>query len=62
MLKDENLQMLIAKGAQTLDIKKAAQNAGMITLRQDGLLKALDGLTTIEEVERATGELGRAEI
>jgi len=62
LLKDENLQTLIAKGAQTLEIKKAAQVAGMTTLRQDGLLKALDGLTTIEEVERVTGELGKAEL
>jgi len=62
LLKDENLQTLIAKGAQTLEIKKAAQAAGMLTLRQDGLLKALDGLTTIEEIERVTGELEKTEI
>jgi type II secretory ATPase GspE/PulE/Tfp pilus assembly ATPase PilB-like protein len=58
LIKDENLQTLIAKGAQTLEIKKAGQAAGMLTLRQDGLLKAFDGLTSIEEVERVTGELG----
>jgi type II secretory ATPase GspE/PulE/Tfp pilus assembly ATPase PilB-like protein len=62
MIKDENLQNLFAKGAQTLEIKKAAQEAGMITLRQDGLIKALEGLTTIDEVERVTGELEKAEI
>ncbi len=62
LLKDESLQTLLAKGAQTLEIKKAAQAGGMTTLRQDGLLKALDGLTTIEEVERVTGELGKAEL
>jgi len=62
MIKDENLQNLFAKGAQTLEIKKAAQAGGMITLRQDGLLKALDGLTSIDEVERVTGELEKAEI
>jgi len=57
LLKDENLQNLIAKQAQTLEIQKAAQAAGMLTLRQDGLLKALDGITSIEEVKRVTGEL-----
>ena len=57
LLKNEKLQNLIAKGAQTLEIQKAAQEAGMLTLRQDGLLKALDGITSIEEVERATGGL-----
>jgi type IV pilus assembly protein PilB len=62
MIKDENLQNLFAKGAQTLEIKKAAQVSGMITLRQDGLLKALDGLTSLDEVERVTGEIEEAEI
>ncbi len=61
MVKDENLQTLFAKGASTLEIKKAAPAAGMMTLRQDGLLKALDGLTSIDEVERVTGELGKTE-
>jgi type IV pilus assembly protein PilB len=62
LIKDENLQTLFAKGAQTLEIKKAAQAAGMITLRQEGLIKCLDGITTIDEVERVTGELAKAEI
>jgi type II secretory ATPase GspE/PulE/Tfp pilus assembly ATPase PilB-like protein len=62
LVKDENLQTLFAKGAQTLEIKKAAQAAGMITLRQDGLIKALAGQTTIDEIERVTGELEKAEI
>jgi type II secretory ATPase GspE/PulE/Tfp pilus assembly ATPase PilB-like protein len=31
------------------DIAKAA---GMITMAQDGILKALDGLTTVDEVFR----------
>jgi type II secretory ATPase GspE/PulE/Tfp pilus assembly ATPase PilB-like protein len=34
----------------------------MITLRQDGLLKVLDGLTSIDEVERVTGELSKMEM
>jgi len=29
---------------------------GMVTMKQDGLLKVLEGTTTIEEVERVTGE------
>jgi type II secretory ATPase GspE/PulE/Tfp pilus assembly ATPase PilB-like protein len=62
MIKDEVLQAIMAKGASTLEIKKAAQAGGMITLRQDGLLKALDGLTSIEEIERVTGELEKTEL
>jgi type II secretory ATPase GspE/PulE/Tfp pilus assembly ATPase PilB-like protein len=29
---------------------------GMILMRVDGLIKVLEGITTIEEVERVTGE------
>lgn len=61
LIKNENLQNLIAKGGQTLEIKKAAQAAGMLTLRQDGLLKAIQGITSLEEVERVTGEIGKPE-
>jgi type II secretory ATPase GspE/PulE/Tfp pilus assembly ATPase PilB-like protein len=31
-------------------IQELAAQAGMLTMAQDGLLKALDGMTTIEEV------------
>jgi type IV pilus assembly protein PilB len=36
------------------DILKQAQEEGMITMRQDGILKSLEGLTTIDEVIRMT--------
>ena len=29
---------------------------GMVSMRQDGLIKVLEEITTIEEVERVTGE------
>jgi type IV pilus assembly protein PilB len=38
------------------EIKKAAYTQGMISIQQDGIIKALKGLTTIEEVMRATRE------
>ncbi len=41
---------LIAKRADTDEIRKAAQRAGMKMLRDDGLLKAAAGQTTLEEV------------
>ncbi len=37
-------------------IVKIAREEGMITIRQDGILKALDGITTLEEVLRVTAE------
>lgn len=46
-------EMVIGRSG-TNEILKQAQSEGMITMRQDGLLKALEGLTTIDEVFRVT--------
>ena len=40
--------------ASTWEIKKAAIAAGMKTLRDDGWLKVIDGVTSVEEVQRMT--------
>jgi type IV pilus assembly protein PilB len=50
------IQGLIMKQATSSEIEKAAQAEGMITMRQDGYLKALEGLTTINEVNRVAAE------
>ena len=39
------------------EFKKVAVGQGMITMAQDGLLKALEGITDVEEVFRVTGEV-----
>jgi type II secretory ATPase GspE/PulE/Tfp pilus assembly ATPase PilB-like protein len=36
------------------EVQAHADKQGMITIKQDGLLKVLLGLTTLEEVERVT--------
>jgi type II secretory ATPase GspE/PulE/Tfp pilus assembly ATPase PilB-like protein len=43
------------KGASTQDIEKAAIASGMITMRQDGILKVIEGKTTLKEVTRVIG-------
>jgi len=43
------------KGASTQDIEKAAIASGMITMRQDGILKVIEGKTTLQEVTRVIG-------
>ena len=50
------LQVIINSGPTELKIIEEAKRQGMITLRQDGILKALDGLVSIEEVLRETSE------
>jgi type IV pilus assembly protein PilB len=48
----EPIQDLIIKHAPSSTIQRAAQAQAMITMRQDGYLKALRGLTTLLEVNR----------
>jgi type II secretory ATPase GspE/PulE/Tfp pilus assembly ATPase PilB-like protein len=36
-------------------VRELAHDQGMITIRQDGVLKALDGVTTVDEVRRVAG-------
>jgi type IV pilus assembly protein PilB len=48
----EAIQDLIIKHAPSSTIQRAAQAQGMISMRQDGYLKALAGLTTLAEVNR----------
>lgn len=48
----EQIQELILKHAPSSEIQKVAEAQGMVTMRQDGYLKALDGYTTLAEVNR----------
>lgn len=48
----EEIQQLILQRATATEIQKVAQKQGMVTMREDGYLKALDGMTTLDEVNR----------
>ncbi len=50
------VQGLITSRASSLQIQNVAIQQGMITMRQDGYLKALTGVTTLEEVNRVTSD------
>ncbi len=52
----EEIQELIIKRATSAEIQKLAQAQGMVKMRQDGYLKALAGMTSIEEVNRVAAE------
>lgn len=54
LLVDDHIKSLIVKNVDAGMIKKAAIERGMITLREDGIAKVLQGLTTIDELFRAT--------
>lgn len=49
---DDKIEALINQRASALEISKAAQEQGMMTMQQDGLGKAIDGITSLEEVHR----------
>lgn len=53
---NDEIQKLIVARATSAEIERAAVAQGMITMRQDGYLKALQGLTTIEEVNRVAAD------
>ena len=52
----EEIQNLVMQQATSADIQRKAIEQGMITMRQDGYLKALGGITTIEEVNRVAND------
>ncbi len=54
MMMEDSLKSLILETFDSNLIKKEAVNRNMTTLRQDGIAKVLEGLTTIEEVVRVT--------
>ena len=51
---NDELRELILVGASALELKKKALDQGMLTLRRSGLVKAMQGMTTLEEVLRET--------
>lgn len=52
----ETIQDLIMKRATSAEIQRAAQAEGMVSMQQDGYLKALAGKTTIQEINRVAAE------
>jgi len=54
MILDDQIKNLILKTSDSNAIKRLAVEQGMVTLRQDGALKVVNGLTTVEEVLRVT--------
>jgi type IV pilus assembly protein PilB len=50
----EELREMILTGASALDLRRKAREEGMFTLRESGLCKVGEGVTSIEEVVRET--------
>jgi type IV pilus assembly protein PilB len=52
----DSIKELIIKGATTEVMEEQAKKEGMITMLEDGIFKAVQGVTTIEEVLRVVSE------
>ncbi|MBI3305478.1 type II/IV secretion system protein [Candidatus Parcubacteria bacterium] len=52
---DEEIEKIILSQPTETSLQHAALKQGMVTLRDDGLLRVLEGITTIEEMERVVG-------
>ena len=54
LLMNEEIRDLVLRNESSAKVREAAQRNGMTTLREAGLKKVFDGITTIEEVIRET--------
>jgi type IV pilus assembly protein PilB len=60
ILMDRAVEEVLRENPSEREIKEASKPQGILDMRQDGILKAIKGITSIDEVERAVGlEEGR---
>ncbi len=51
------IQELITKESGQIEIQKTIDESGFVSMQQDGVLKVISGVTTFEEIEKATGKI-----
>jgi type II secretory ATPase GspE/PulE/Tfp pilus assembly ATPase PilB-like protein len=56
LVMNDELRDMAYKQLPTTEIRKVARKLGMRTLREDGWLKVINGVTTLDEVRRSTAE------
>ena len=54
---DKDIEQLIHKESSEVEIEKCALEKGFINMQQDGVIKALTGVTSLLEVEKITGPI-----
>jgi len=55
ILMDRAVEKVLRENPSEREIKEAAKPQGMLDMRQDGIVKVLNGITSLAEVERAVG-------
>lgn len=56
IIMDDPMRQALSENLSEYEVQKIALQQGMVTMTQDGLLKALDGITSVDEVFRVAGE------
>ncbi len=56
LVMSEPIKKAILEGMPSLEVQRVAQEDGMITLEQDGLIKVMQGVTSMEEVYKLVKE------
>jgi general secretion pathway protein E len=54
LVMNDELRRLVMQHAGMGELEEAARKCGMRTMYEDGLVKAMQGITTLEEVLRVT--------
>ncbi len=54
---DKEYEKIIRESPSEYDVEEFARSKGFVSFQEDGILKALNGITTLDEVERITGPL-----
>ena len=54
---DDDIQKMVISHSTANEIMRLAKEKGTVTMRQDGILKVLSGITSIEEVNRVASDL-----
>jgi len=57
MRMDNEIRKMILNKASSIEIEKTAMKSGMVTLEQAGIIKALAGVTTLEEIYRVAKKM-----
>jgi type IV pilus assembly protein PilB len=52
VLTDEKVEAVVIDNPSEREIKKASENQGILTMRQDGIIKILEGITSMDELNR----------
>jgi type IV pilus assembly protein PilB len=57
LILDESFDEIAKEGVGEVRMKNYAQKQGVVYMQEDGILKALAGITTLDEVEKVTGSI-----